>query len=145
MKRLAPVLLLALVAVACENDATPVGPRPDLPENVTAPPMATVPPRPVPSPVPDTPPTQVIKFNPHSARGSAPFELHVNMCLSSTSLPNFQLNFSYDYGDGTHKGGRGTCRTQHTYQHGGNFKGVFCVNDGVEGHNVCTHQTIPVS
>jgi hypothetical protein len=145
MKWLAPVLFLTLAVAACDNDGTPVGPRPDLPDTVAASPIATVPARPEPTPVPDSPPTQVIKFNPHTASGSVPFELHVNQCLSTGPLAGFQLMFTYDYGDGTQKSGRGLCRTQHTYQRAGNFRGVFCVGDTVPGHTVCTHQTIPVS
>jgi hypothetical protein len=146
MKRLLPVFMLTLLVPACAtNDSSPTQPRPDLPSPVQAPTTATVPPQPIPTPVPDTPPTQVIRFNPPSARGSAPFLLQVNMCLSGSSLPGYPLDFRYDYGDGTIKGGRGVCRTQHTYQRSGNFKGVFCVTDREPGHGVCTHQTIPVS
>jgi len=147
MKQLAPALLLTLLVFpACEtNDHSPTQPREELPGTVGFQPPATVPLRPVPTPVPDAPPTQVLKFNPVPARGSAPFVFAVNQCLSQSALPGFPLDFSYDYGDGTQKGGRGICRNQHTYTKGGNFHGEFCVTDREPGHEVCTRMTISVS
>lgn len=145
MKRLAPIFLLTLVVAGCTNDSSPTQPGPDLPPSVQSPTPATLAPRPVPTPVPDSPPTQVVKFNPASASGSAPFLFKVNQCFSTSSLPGFPLRFNYDYGDGTTKGGGGACRNQHTYQRSGVFRGRFCVNDGVPGHGVCTQKTIVVS
>lgn len=146
MRQFAPVLLLAAVLLpACTNDHSPTEPRPDLPNSVTAPPMALVPPRPVQTPVPEAPPSQVLKFNPSPAAGASPFVFAVNQCLSQAALPGYPLDFSYDYGDGTQHGGRGICRNQHTYTRGGNFHGTFCVTDRVPGHRVCTQLTVSVS
>jgi hypothetical protein len=141
MKRLVPVLLLSLLVPACAtNDESPTQPRPDLPATVPAPPLATVPPGPGPSPVPDAPPTEVIKLSPSNPIGSAPFVLQVTLCNSFAAIPGYPLTFTYDYGDHSAnavKGGKGVCRTQHTYLGAGNFKGLFCVADGVPGHKVC--------
>lgn len=146
MKRLIPVLLLTLLIPACTtNDEAPTEPGPELPATVNAPPQATVPPRPQETPVPASPPNQVLKFNPIPPIGAAPFVFQVNMCLSTTDLPGYHLNFSYDYGDGTKKGGPGVCRNQHTYTRTGSFRGVFCVSDPQPGHKVCSNLNVFVS
>jgi hypothetical protein len=144
MKRLAPVLLLALLLPACDDDENsnelPTGPG----GTVTYVEPAPLPRRPVATPVPDSPPTQVLKFNPNPSAGAAPFLFKVNQCLSQSSLPGYPLSFTYDYGDGVTKGGLGNCRNQHTYQKTGNFRGTFCVSDREPGHQVCTQLTISV-
>jgi hypothetical protein len=143
MKPIVPVLFLTLLIAACTNDESPTQPRPDQPPSVTVQQVGVVPPRPVSTPVPDSPPTQVLKFNPIPPSGPAPFLLHVNQCLSQSSLPGYPLQFTYDFGDGLQKGGT-ACRSQHTYQRTGNFRGTFCVTDREPGHNVCTQFTVSV-
>jgi len=145
MKRLIPVLLLTILIPACGDDDDDSPTRADLPGVVQAPPQPTVPPRPDVQPVPDFPPTQVVKFNPNPPGGSSPLTFKVNQCLSRSDIPGYPLDFTYDYGDGTQKGGRGVCRNQHTYNRGGVFKGQFCVTDRVPGHRVCRNVTVAVS
>jgi len=146
MKRLIPVLLLTILIPACGDDDEDSPTRADLPPVVQAPPpQATVPPRPDVQPVPEFPPTQVVKFNPNPPGGSSPLTFKVNQCLTHSDIQGYPLDFTYDYGDGTQKGGRGVCRNQHTYNHGGVFKGQFCVSDRVPGHRVCRNVTVAVS
>jgi hypothetical protein len=145
MKRLAPALVLTLLLPACGDEDSPTQPGADHTGTVIFTPVATVPPRPVPTPVPDSPPTQVLRFKPSPPSGPTPFVFAVNQCLSQSSLPGYPLDFSYDFGDGTQKGGRGICRSQHTYTRGGSFKGVFCVTDREPGHRVCTNITVSPS
>jgi len=145
MKRLIPVLLLTLLIPACDDDESPTQAPEDLPATVSAPPQPTAPPWPDVQPVPDFPPSLVLKFNPNPPAGAAPLTFKVNMCLTHSDIQGYPLDFTYDYGDGIQKGGRGICRNQHTYNHGGHFKGVFCVTDRVPGHRVCRNVDVSVS
>lgn len=141
---LGPALIAALLLPACDH-GSPNAPSEERAAVVQAPPMVTVPPRPVPTPVPAGPPNQVLKLNPNPPQGVPPFLLAVNMCLSTSDLQGFPLDFSYDFGDGTQKGGRGICRSQHTYSRSGSFKGAFCVTDREPGHQVCQHINVFVN
>jgi hypothetical protein len=92
-------------------------------------------PSPSPSPAGNQPPHPVFKTTPpaknDTVRGTAPFSVNLNMCLTSDP-ENDWLFFSMDYdGDGRwdNRGAfGGNCRKEHVYA-AGTYKPYLCVHD----------------
>jgi hypothetical protein len=126
------VTALALGLAACGGGSPTAPPPPANPAPAPAPSAAPPPAAPA-----NQPPRGVFRINPDPVTGEAPFDVRINMCLSTDADAGDTLRFTADFGDGVEKAGR--CALEHTYDRTGSFSARACVTDGQpgDGHTQC--------